>query len=304
MDHDAEPAAAAILREALTRENRAVAAVVPVLRHLLVSDAQALMSDAVIARVRGMVQDCAAQLLAVVQGQPAALLDPAELDAWAALLLDDATLLKLCHALAHESLLAERFQQWHAIDPVLSPLLQELIASEDPATASLAMGTLAAQSRFMQSQRRMALPLTELPAELFHTVVALGRRGASAEACERLTQLQQTYDEGASRLGLLSRLVAGMRRAVVAALALDHAGLALFATALASQSRQSREACVLACHEGQTTQLALTLRAAGLPLAALERQLLLMEPAAQVPRAINTLSADGAAALIGADAAV
>ena len=133
MDLAADHAVEAILRDELTRANRAMSAVVPVLRHLLSSDAQALVSDAVLARVRGMVQDCAAQLLAAVRGHdPAArspeMIDLAALDQWATVLMNEEPLLAFCHALAHESLLAERFKQRHAMDPVLSPLLQELIA--------------------------------------------------------------------------------------------------------------------------------------------------------------------------------
>ena len=229
------------------------------------------------------------------------LIDPGALDTMADALLGDAPLLAFCHALANESLLAERFQQRQTIDPVLSPLLQELIASDEPIIAALAMSTLAAQSRFIQSQRRMELPLGELPAELFHAAVARGLALASDETGRAgLERLQLGYDEAASRLGLLARLVAAMRRGAVAALALDHAGLALFATALAADTRQPRAASVLACHEGQGARLALALRSAGLSLPVIERQFMLVEPAARTPRAIGTLSPERANALLGA----
>lgn len=301
MDLAADHVVEAILRDELARENRAVAAVVPVLRHLLSSEAHALVSDAILARVRGMIFDCAAQLLAAMVGRDPALADPAERDALAAALIEDAPLIECCHALANESLLAERFMQRHAIDPVLSPLLQELIASDVPAMAALAMSTLAAQSRFTQSQRRMELPLGELPAELFHAVIALGHSRATDDVARAgLQRLQASYDEATSRIGLLTRLVAAMRHGALAALALDHAGLALFASALAVQTRQPRGAGVLACHEGQGARLALALRAAELSLPAIERQFLLVEPTARMPRAIAELSAERAAALLAA----
>lgn len=306
IDLGADFAVEAILRDEFARENRAAAAVVPVLRHLLASDAHALVSDAILARVRGMVIDCAAQLLTAMAGRdPAtrapALADPSTLDLWAETLLGEPALLSFCHMLANESLLAERFQQRHSIDPVLSPLVQELIASDEAAIATLAMTTLAAQSRYIQSQRRMELPLGELPAELFHAVIARGHAGANDDTARAgLERLQRDYDEAASRLGLLARLVAAMRRGVVAALALDHAGIALFASALAAQTRQPRETGVLACHEGQGARLALALRSAGLSLPAIERQFLLVEPAARMPRAIGALSVDRAATLLGA----
>ncbi|QDH34802.1 hypothetical protein [Porphyrobacter sp. YT40] len=293
MDLAADPAVEAILADALARESRALGAVVPVLRHLLASEANGLVSDAILARVRGMIGDLAAQLLAAADGHdPATRLAPSETrDPLAERLIANEALLTHCHALAAESLLAERLQQRHAIDPVLSPLLQELIAAEDPAIASLAMGTLAAQSRFVQGARRMELPLGELPAELFHDVIAhAGAGGAQAQA---------GYDEAASRIGLLARLVAAMRRGALAALALDHAGLALFATALAAVARQPRAQAVLACHEGQGLRLALMLRAAGQSLPAAERQLTLIDPTAHLPRGFADLDEARASALLG-----
>lgn len=306
MDLAAGQAVEAILRSELARENRAAAAVVPVLRHLLSSEAQGLVTDAVLARVRGMVSDLAAQLLAAMAGRdPATRLsgapDPVALDVMANVLLADEALLALCHALANEGLLAERFQQRHGIDPVLTPLLQELIASDDPAVSALAMSTLAAQSRFMQSQRRMELALSELPAELFQSLIALClNRAPDAAARAGLAQMQATYDEATGRLGLLARLVAAMRRGALAALALDHSGLGLFASALAAATGNPREACVLACHEGQGVRLALALRSAGFGFPAIERQFLLVEPTTRVPRAIAELSADCAGALMQA----
>ena len=302
MDLGADDAVEAILRGGLAREARALTAVVPVLRHLLGSEAQGLVSEAILARVRGMILDLAAQLLAAQTGRdPAARApgaDPAALDALAESLMGEEVLLAHCHALATESLVADRLQQRHAIDPVLSPLLQELIAAEDPAVAALAMTTLAAQSRFIQSQRRMELPLGELPAELFHALLPRAHRHGGDNA--GLSRLQASYDEATSRLGLLARLVAGMRRGAVAALALDHAGLALFASALASETRSPRGEAVLAAQEGQGVRLALMLRAAGLAVPAIERQLGLAEPAALLPPAIGALTAARAAALLAA----
>lgn len=308
MDLTANLDVEALLRGGLTRENRAVASVVPVLQHLLASEAHSLLSDAVLARVRGMIHDCAAQVMAAMAGHdPAsrALLhtDPSALEACADALLEDEALLAFCHALASEGLLAERLQQRQSLDPVLSPLLQELIASEDPAIASLAMSVLAAQSRFVQTQRRMELPMGELPAELFHAVIARAQATVTGGAGhEGLARLQSSYDEGASRLGLLARLVGSMRRGVVAALALDHAGLALFASALAAQQDHPRAAVVLACLDGQGLRLALVLRAAGLSLPAIERQFALIAPGALLPRIIADLTPERAATLLNAAA--
>lgn len=296
MDLAADQAVEAILRDELAREARALSAVVPVLRHLLASEAQVLLNEAILARVRGMIGDLAAQLLAADAGHDpatrAVTCDPRVSEALAESLTGDTALLAHCHALAAESLAAERLHQRYAIDPVLSPLMQELIASEDTAVAALAMAALAAQSRFVQGQRRMELPLGELPAELFHSLLerlpgVTGRAG-----------LMAAYDEGASRLGLLARLVASLRRGVVAALALDHAGLAMFASALAVTTPTPRSTAVLSCHEGQGMRFALLLRAAGLAPPATERQLLLIEPAGRLPRMLATISPERAAVLL------
>jgi hypothetical protein len=302
MDLAADADVEAILTDELAREARALAAVVPVLRHLLSSEAEALVSEAILARVRGMIFDLAAQLLAALSGRDPvtrvhASADPAALDRLAATLMADEALLGFCHTLAAEGLIAERLHQRHAIDPVLSPLLQELIASEDPAIASLAMSTLAAQSRFVQGQRRMELPLGELPAELFHRLI--GRAQTEAQDVAALGRLQAGYDEATGRLGLLARLVAAMRRGAMAALALDHAGLALFASALSITTRQQRGDAVLACHDGQGLRLALMLRAGELSPAAIERQLLLVEPSGRLPRGFGGVSAERAAMLLG-----
>lgn len=299
IDLAADSAVEAVMRDELAREARALKAVVPVLRHLLSSDAHALVSDAVLARVRGMITDLATQLLAAQAGHAPATgsgADPAAVDDLAQTLMTGEALLGFCHALCTEYLITERLQQHHAIDPVLSPLLQELIASEDPGIASLAMSTLAAQSRFVQSQRRMALALGELPAELFHALVAQAKNGADASA--GLERLQAEYDEAAGRMGLLARLIAAMRRGVIAALGVDHAGLALFASALDTATRCGRADAVLACHEGQGMHLALLLRVAGLAPDAAERQLALIDPAGQQPPARTQLTKERAAALL------
>ncbi len=301
MDLAADHAVEAILRDELARETRALAAVVPVLRHLLSSDADALVSDAILARVRGMIHDLATQLLAAEAGRDpvtrgSGFEDVAALDQIAARLMPDEALLAHCHALAAESLIAGRLQQRHALDPVLSPLLQELIASEDVDVASLAMGALAAQSRFVQSQRRMELPLGELPAEVFHSLVA--QMQASAPDSAALVRLQVGYDEADTRIGLLARLVAAMRRGAVAGLALDHAGLALFASTLGVAARVPRAEAVLACHEGQGLRLALMMRSAGLMPSAIEHQLLLIEQAGRLPRGLSEMSPEHAATLV------
>jgi hypothetical protein len=166
--------------------------------------------------------------------------------------------------------------------------------------AGVAMAVLAAQARFMQHYRRMELPLRELPGDLLHMALLLMRSQAgdeqAAEQAER--QLRDSYEEGAGRLGLLARLVITMGQKAVRALAIDHAGLAIFSTALAMASAQSRDLTVLSFADRQFARLALALRAAGLKQRAVEEQFLYLHPEIALPDGFDRLRADRAAALL------
>jgi hypothetical protein len=276
-DHSAHSSSGHSLAAELARSHSAAVATLPVLRHLLASDGPSLVSEAVVARVRGMLRDLASQLYAGGRGGLAVTPHAApDVDALIARLGAHEALLAHIHTLALESQLAERFEQRLSLDPVLSPLVQELIASDDQAVAELAMNTLAAQTRFMQSQRRMELPLEELPADLFRAALQCGEGLGHKDSASALAALTAGYDEAATRLALLERLVVAMRRAVIACLAFDRAGLALFAQGLAALSGISRAEAIHACHEQQAPRLALGLRAAGFDLAGIERQMLLI----------------------------
>ena len=296
------------LRDELARADRALGGVAPVLGHVLANSGRSLVSDAVVARVRGMLNDLARQLVERLapgegrapgdEGAP----DPASVDALAEQLAGDAPMLCHLHALATEGLLTERLDQRAAIDPVLSPLWQELIASQDAAVGETAMQALAAQSRFLQAQRRMRQPLLELSSEaleralrIWARTMPVDREGAVMQA---MRALKSEYDEAQTRTGLIARLIVALRGGVVAALEIEHAGFALFASALATRTGQSRERAVLACHEQQTARLALSLCAAGLDFAETERQLLALDPDCQAPRGLERLRADTARAIL------
>lgn len=302
----------AVLRDDLVRSDAVLATVAPVLRHLVASDDQSVFAEDVIARVRGMVGDLSRQLLSALEG-----LDedgrrrlPAErIDRLSAILAGSPALLGHVHALALEGQLGERLQARLALDPVLSPMLQALIASPDEATAALAMKVLAAQSRFVQAQRRMTLPLTELPGDLLHgCLLALGAMaeeegeveggGTGERAAAAESAIRAGYDEGATRLGLIARLVSGMGGGAVAALSVTHAGPAIFLTAMALASGQDRDRAVIATNESQLARLALALRAAGLKPQAVEEQFLALHPEVALPEGFERLGADRAAALL------
>lgn len=294
-----------VLRTELARGDSVAESVVPILRHLLASDDSSVFSDEVVARVRSMATAIAGQLRVPsadgqnAEGEEAGEPETALTDAIIAI----PAFLGHLHALAMEWQLAERLQARHGLDPVLSPLVQALIASKDAATAELAMKFLASQARFGQTQRRMTLPITELPGDLLHSCLLAMRsvaaeRDAEAEAEAAQAAIRKDYDESSTRLGLLSRLVTGMGGGAIAALSITHAGSALFLTALSIGSGQDRDAAVLATNEAQLARLALSLRAAGLKPVAIEEQFLTLHPEVTLPPGFDRLGADRAADLL------
>ncbi|GGD92979.1 hypothetical protein GCM10011515_10900 [Tsuneonella deserti] len=302
-----EAAIEAAVGEELARGDAVLRTAGPVLGHLLSTRHSSLFSDEIVSRVRGMVGDLARQLLfarATAAGEKDARAhaghDTPDL---AANLLADQRLVLHCHALALEWQLASRLEARSAIDPVLSPLLESLIASDDPTTASMAMAALAAQARFVQFQRRMELPLDELPAEHFHiAITALERECGGDDEAARLAakSLRDGYDEGASRLGLLARLIHAMGAGALAALSVNHAGAAIFLTALAATTHQQRDLAILSTNERQIVRLALSLRAAGLKPRAIEEQFVHLHPDLNVPQELTALDTAGAHRILGA----
>lgn len=300
-----------VLFEELTHGDAVIDSAGPILRHLLENDDHTLFSDEIVARVRGMVGDVARQLL-VAQGEAAGAFDAhAHAEEYAGdlteALIANAALLAHAHGLALEYQLAERLQVRNSIDPVLSPLLQALIASTDSATASAGMNLLAAQARFCQQQRRMELPLGELPGDLFHAALLTlrahlgGEAEDSAAAAER--KLREGFDESRSRLGLMTRLIVAMGGGALAALSVSHAGVPLFLTALALASGQDRSMAVLATNERQMARLALSLRASGLKPKAVEEQFAYFHPDAALPEGFEHLRADRAATILASSPA-
>lgn len=298
------PTVEEVLRDELAQGDAVIGTIAPILRHLLANDDHSLFNDEVVARVRGMIDHVARQVLdAVEDAQGAgARHDHGEetIGHVVSALVERSALLGHVHAQALEFQLTERLEVRVALDPVLSPLLQALIASPDSATAASAMALLASQARFIQAQRRMQLPLAELPADLFHAVLQ-AMRAIEAEpevlaAAEKA--LRTGYDEGRSRLGLMARLVLGMGGGATAALDVGHAGVGLFLTALSLGAGQDRDLTALAAYEGQLARFALALRAAGVRPEAVEGQFLAIHPDVSLPEGFETLGADRAAALL------
>ncbi|MEM6826927.1 MAG: hypothetical protein AAF553_03200 [Pseudomonadota bacterium] len=294
----------AIVGEELARADRALASVAPVLGHLLANSGNALVSDAIVARVRGMLNDLAHQLTSrlLTSEDPNDTEQADALDTLSDQLAADTAILTYLHAAAMESLLAERLYQAASIDPVLTPLWQELVASQDVGTGETAMQALAAQSRFLQAQSRMQHPLDELPADVLERALRIWVRATPVdrepEVSAAMRAIKLDYDEAETRLGLIARLVGTMRSGIIAALEIEHAGLALFASALAQRSGQTRDRAILACHENQAMRMAVSLRAAGLEGMAVERQLVIFGPNVGVSTKVGRLSVEGARDLL------
>jgi hypothetical protein len=295
------------LREELAQGDATLSTAAPILRHLLVNEDQALFSDEVVARVRGMLADVARQLLHA-QADAARIADPAGFVAereadLTERLAGETALLAHVHALTIEARLALQLQARSNVDPVLCPLLQEQVASRDDAVAGSAMAVLAAEARFIQHHRRMALPLGELPGDLLHIALLAmreeaGEQDAAAVAAER--HLRDNFDASRGRLGLMSRLVMRMGKTAPRALDVGHAGLAIFATALGMASAQPRDLAVLSFSDRQFARLALAMRAAGLKQAAVEAQFLYFHPEIALPEGFDKLTADRAAIMLAA----
>ncbi len=266
------------LRAALARGDRAHAFSAPALEHLLAAPDLSLIDEAVVAQVRGMLADLARQL---IEARPSGAAQEAVL----ARLLREGDLRAHCQALALEWRLAQKLEAELALDAVLSPLLQAWVAEADAATGSLAMAALAAQARFAQAQRRMQLPLDELPAELFHSVLAAARE-AIPDAPNGEALLRAEYDEAAGRLALLARLARAGEAQNGRALNIDDAGVALWLSALAARSGESRDRTACAAADPHLGRLLLTLRAAGATPAEAERQALRVQPDAALPRGL------------------
>lgn len=303
----------ALLAEDLAAARGAVANVVPILRHLLRSDDNSIFSDEIVARVRGMFLDVARQLVIAL----AEAAGHAEPEAWAHqaahelahVLADNPVFLEHFQTLAIEWQWTERLAQRRALDPVLPPLVQVRMADPDPQASALAMNLLAAQARFCQQQRRMQLPLGELPGDLLHIALVsmrayVGEDGhADAYALVAERSVRSRFDEARGRLGVIRRVLDAMGEQAAEALSLDQAGIALFLSALARGSGQSREAAIMSTVDSQLPRLVVGLRAAGLPANTLAAQVTAFHPDTELPAAIEDLGADQAAALLVAAAA-
>lgn len=271
------------LRAALARGDRLVARSNPALFHLLAAEDHALLDEAVIAQVSGMMAHIAMQL------------SPDDSEDVRKALIALEPLRAHVHALALEWRLSVRLEDERALDPVLSIGIQGLIGTEPAETASLAMATLSAQARFAQSQRRLQLPLGELPAELFHASLLATREICRERFVERERELRAGFEEGVGRLALLARLVSEAGAFASRLLDIEKAGVALWLSILSHTVGETRDRICLAAADPHFGRLLLTLRAAGLAPGEAERQVLLVDPDAALPRGLHDVGTREAA---------
>lgn len=286
------------LRAELARSDALAGTVLPILRHLLSNESGAVFGDEVIARVRAMLAHLTGELLDLM-GVPEAPAG-AEQEALFKALLGTPLLLSHLHAQALEWALTIRLEARAGVDPVIPPLLQHWIALPLSAAQSLAGRMLAAQAKWCQSQRRMTITLDELPGEVLHATLLAIRTAMPfdprVEHAERA--IRGSYDEGASRLALAARLVSEVGDGEAAVLELEHAGAALFITALGQHATQPRDGVALAMQEPRATRLALMLIAAGLLPHEAERQIGLVHEHSETDSTLDGLKPEEAAAIL------
>ncbi len=287
------------LRVALARGDRLVDRSAPALRHLLGAPKRSLVNDAVVAHVGAMFDNLALQLVMARGAEN----DADLLEAFAERLIEVEALRGHCQALAFEWRLALQLEEELALDPVLSPALQAMVADGEAIAAPLAMAALTSQARFAQAQRRMELPLGELPAELFHAVliaareVSGGEDGASIAQAE--TRLRARYDEATTRLAVLARLATNGLPGGVSLVIVESAGVALWLSALAARTGEARDRTACATADPMLGRLLLTLRAAGLAPGEAERQALRVQPDAALPGGLGDVGTREAAQWLG-----
>lgn len=281
---------------------------VPILRHLIGADDLSIFSEETVARIRGMLADVARQLLdALVGDQGHRVHSPGEVEVVGHALLDNTALVAHLHALTLEWQLTERLQGQLGLDPVASPLLQRTLASARSSARSEAAAFLSAQVRWCHAQRGMALPLTELPAELLDIALYTLRTLAGFEPAlaERASvvedELRRSHDEAATRIGLATRLLATLaEKGAHHGLSIRDAGVPLFVTAVAAASSQSRDSVLLYTHRSQAVRLSLALRATGLDDREVRAQVAALDPGYALPDGLAQIEAAEAAAILSA----
>lgn len=261
-------------------------------RHMQATD-PALISDEIVARIRGAAYAIAGELLQLVAAAGPETVDEPSSRAFASvverlgeMLLGLNALREHLHALAIETKASERLADEAGIDAALSPLLAEQVHRGEPPEASM---LIAAQVRFLHESHRMALAFADLPGDLQAMALAALRMiashaGPGADAAAR--QAERDLRKAApaqNRLNLLEQLA---DRVIAAGEPIDIArtGLALFLTQLARLGGERRDAVAMRLVPSQVTELAALLATAGLDEPAIAAQLDVLHPGVSMAR--------------------
>jgi len=286
---------------------------VPILRHLLHSDDKSIFSDEIVSRVRGMFVDVARQLV-IALAEAAGHSEP---EGWAHeaaeelahVLAENGGFLEHFHTLALEWKWTVRLERHRGVDQVLSPLVQARMADPDGLTSASAMNLLAAQARFCQHQRRMQMPLAELPGDLIHIALVTLRAhvgmDSSADAYAQIAErtVRARIDETRARLAQMGRVLDAMGDMATTALDIDKAGVGAVLHRARAGAGLSREAAIMVTVDSQLPRFVLALRACGLAPPAVALTALAFHPHANLPHGYAEITPAEAAALLGEAAA-
>ncbi len=292
----------AALAANLASDDRALAGAIPIVSHMLGNQGQALLSDDVIARMRGTIDAIAQQLCFLTTGERG----DVDVSALGVMLAESGGLINHCYALAVEGALTQQLSVEQGIDPALPALLQELIASRDTNIRQLAMALMASQARFVAGQGHGGAPLFELPIEIFNGVLDVwkvcGANQDNAYLVQKASEIRAQYVEEATRLGLLERLISAVGASAEIISEIETAGLAIFISAIAKSTGQPRDLVALSCQQQQCLRLAIALRATGRSTEANMRQLALLGANISLPLEFNGWDKDQALGVLGASA--
>lgn len=292
------------LHASLARGNVTLASATPILQHLLENHDRTMFSDEIIARIGGMVMHVARQILDLLEANSEKEFDGSQFvdlsKAFASAISGNSEFLTHLHALAIETQMTERLSERSGLDPVLSPLLQDFVASGEEEVATAAMRALAAQARFVQHQRRMELPLSELPEPLFDLLLQyLDELGGQFVDTNKIApSLRAHYDPAKARTAQLCAVLKAMPYAPVHALEIDHAGVAFFLTALHLASGETRDVLALALCESQVARLSLSLRCGSAETSEISQLLSVLHPDVKVPEGVAGLDPTTAVAML------
>lgn len=295
------------VRDRLTQADKALKGAAPYMQFRVFGENQPFLSDEVVARVRGMLLDVANQFTAQLRGSAnmtsfdEALTDTLT-NSLAVRLASVPAILEHAYAASCEWLVTMRMQARSNVDPVVSPLLQCMIADRGIATSQSAMQFLSAQTKYAQDQRRMKLPVAEMSAALLPLLYGVWRDVAEQYGVhyEEIVQAERAVEArtaGAmSRTNTISRFLTdvGNSRAFSAL----EAGVALFVSAIATATKQHRDSVVMAMNEESPVRFALMLRAAGLSTNGIEEQFLAIRAETGQLSGVEMLPQDRAAHIL------